>query len=203
MMFVVGIGLGCIMQVIVLIAQNAVPAEDIGAATSTNNYFREVSASLGVATFGSIFSANLSQNLTEVFTSAGATADQAGSAGASLDPATLATLPAPVRAGVVNAYADALAPVFWYLVPFLLVALALALFVEQIPLSDVAGMVARGEAVSAGTPVAGAAARGTDLANTTADDDLVSVTSPGADLSKTGGVATVDRPDDGPGDHHA
>ncbi|WP_353648718.1 MDR family MFS transporter [Nakamurella sp. A5-74] len=150
MLFVFGLGLGCIMQVIVLVAQNAVPAKDIGAATSTNNYFREVGASLGVAIFGSIFSANLSSNLTAVFTSAGATAEQAGSAGASLDPATLAALPGPLRDGVVNAYADALAPVFWYLVPFLLIALALAVFIKQIPLSDVAGMVARGEAVAAG-----------------------------------------------------
>ena len=151
MMFVLGLGLGCILEVIVLIAQNAVPARDIGAATSTNNYFREVGASLGVAIFGSIFSANLSHNLDGVFTAAGASADQAGSAGASLDPATLAMLPAPVRSGVVNAYADALAPVFWYLVPFLLVALALALFIKQIQLSDVAGMVARGEAVAGGS----------------------------------------------------
>lgn len=42
---------------------------------------------------------------------------------------------------------------FWYPVPFLLVALALALFVQQIPLSDVAGMAARCEAVAAGGPV--------------------------------------------------
>ncbi|BAS07956.1 drug resistance transporter, EmrB/QacA protein [Arthrobacter sp. Hiyo4] len=46
-----------------------------------------------------------------------------------------------------NAYADSLAPVFWYLVPFLAVALALAITMKQIPLSDTAGMVAGGEAV--------------------------------------------------------
>jgi hypothetical protein len=37
------------MQVIVLVVQNSVPADQIGTATSTNNYFREVGASLGVA----------------------------------------------------------------------------------------------------------------------------------------------------------
>ena len=46
-----------------------------------------------------------------------------------------------------NAYADSLAPVFWYLLPFLGIALILALTLKQIPLSDTAGMVARGEAV--------------------------------------------------------
>jgi hypothetical protein len=47
----------------------------------------------------------------------------------------------------VNAYADSLAPVFWYLVPFIALALILAITLKQIPLSDTAGMVARGEAV--------------------------------------------------------
>ena len=46
-----------------------------------------------------------------------------------------------------NAYADALAPVFWYLLPFIGIAFVLALFLKQIPLSDVAGLVARGEAI--------------------------------------------------------
>ena len=46
-----------------------------------------------------------------------------------------------------TAYADALAPVFWYLLPFIVIAFVLSLFLKQIPLSDVAGLVARGEAV--------------------------------------------------------
>ena len=48
-----GAGLGLIMQVVVLVVQNSVPADQIGTATSTNNYFREVGAALGVAVFGS------------------------------------------------------------------------------------------------------------------------------------------------------
>jgi hypothetical protein len=52
-----------------------------------------------------------------------------------------------VRDGVVTAYADALAPVFWYLLPFIGIAFVLSLLLKQIPLSDVAGLVARGEAV--------------------------------------------------------
>jgi hypothetical protein len=89
----------------------------------------------------------LTENLTTVFTGAGATAGDAESATSSLDPQTLATLPDAVRDGVVTAYADALAPVFWYLVPFIAIAFVLSLFLKQIPLSDVAGLVARGEAV--------------------------------------------------------
>jgi EmrB/QacA subfamily drug resistance transporter len=146
-LFVFGAGLGLIMQVVVLVAQNSVPAAMIGTATSTNNYFREVGASLGVAVFGTIFTSRLTANLTEVFAGAGASAEDAANATSTLDPQTLATLPDSVRDGVVTAYADALAPVFWYLLPFIGLAFILSLVLKQIPLSDVAGLVARGEAV--------------------------------------------------------
>ncbi|HKP05655.1 MAG TPA: MFS transporter, partial [Microbacterium sp.] len=146
-LFLFGVGLGCIMQVVVLVVQNAVPAADLGTATSTNNYFREVGAALGIAVFGTLFTTRLTENLTKVFTDAGASPEQAGEATSSIDPSVLNSLPETVKTGVVDAYADALAPVFWYLVPFIAIAFVLALFLKQIPLSDVAGLVARGEAI--------------------------------------------------------
>ena len=146
-LFVFGAGLGLIMQVVVLVSQNSVPAGQIGTATSTNNYFREVGASLGVAVFGTIFTTRLTSNLTDVFTGAGASAGDAATATATIDPQTLNALPEELRLGVVAAYADALAPVFWYLLPFIAIAFVLSLFLKQIPLSDVAGLVARGEAI--------------------------------------------------------
>jgi EmrB/QacA subfamily drug resistance transporter len=146
-LLVFGAGLGFIMQVVVLVVQNAVNPKDIGTATSTNNYFREVGASLGVAIFGTLFTTRLTDNLTDVFTSAGISAEDAGTATATLDPATLSELPGPLREGIVTAYADSLAPVFWYLIPFIVIAFVLALFLRQIPLSDTAGLVARGEAI--------------------------------------------------------
>jgi EmrB/QacA subfamily drug resistance transporter len=148
MLFVFGFGLGLIMQVVVLVVQNAVPVDEIGTATSTNNYFREVGGALGVAIFGTIFTNNLAENLTTVFTEAGADPEQAGQATATLDPAVMKQLPEPIQDGIVNAYADSLAPVFWYLVPFLIIAFLLAWLVKEIPLSDEAGMIARGEAVA-------------------------------------------------------
>ncbi|MDQ0770046.1 EmrB/QacA subfamily drug resistance transporter [Pseudarthrobacter defluvii] len=146
-LFVFGAGLGLIMQVVVLVVQNSVPADQIGTATSTNNYFREVGAAMGVAVFGSIFTTRLSEALTNAFTGAGASVEQAGQSTRTLDPQALNQLPEQLRDAIVNAYADSLAPVFWYLLPFIAVALLLAITLKQIPLSDTAGMVARGEAV--------------------------------------------------------
>ncbi|CAD5996409.1 MDR family MFS transporter [Agreia sp. COWG] len=146
-LFVFGTGIGLIIQVVVLVAQNSVNPTMVGTATSTNNYFREVGASLGVAVFGTIFTSRLTENLTSVFTTAGASASDAASATSTLDPQTLNQLPDGVRDGVVAAYADALAPVFWYLLPFIGLAFVLSLLLKQIALSDVAGLVARGEAI--------------------------------------------------------
>ncbi|WP_285250328.1 MDR family MFS transporter [Pseudarthrobacter sp. fls2-241-R2A-168] len=146
-LFIFGAGLGLIMQVVVLVVQNSVPADQIGTATSTNNYFREVGAAMGVAIFGSIFTNRLSEALTGAFTGAGASSEQAAQSTSTLDPQALNQLPEQLRDAIVNAYAESLAPVFWYLIPFIAVALLLALTLKQIPLSDTAGMVARGEAV--------------------------------------------------------
>jgi len=147
-LFIFGAGMGLIMQVVVLVVQNAVPAGELGAATSTNNYFREVGASLGTAVFGTLFTTRLSERLTDVFLSSGADAGSAAEATATIDPAKMAQLPEALQDGIVNAYADALAPVFWYLIPFIIIAFVLALFLKQIPLQDQSGMVARGEAIA-------------------------------------------------------
>ena len=180
-LFVFGAGLGLIMQVVVLVVQNAVPAAQLGTATSTNNYFREVGAALGTAVFGTLFTTRLTDNLTAVFTKAGASASDAAGATSTLSPEALNKLPEAVHTGVVNAYADALAPVFWYLLPFIAVAFLLALFLKQIPLSDQSGLVARGEAIGGEEAERleaerrGADRRGVERANapTSTDTDLV------------------------------
>lgn len=146
--FVLGCGLGLIMQNVVLAAQNAVGAEHIGTATSTNNYFREVGATLGVAIFGTLFTTRLAQNLTGALSAHAAQAVQAGiTSPETLTPSAVKAAGGPLRTAIIDAYANSLAPVFWYLVPILGVALVLALVLQEIPLSEVAGMVARGEAV--------------------------------------------------------
>jgi hypothetical protein len=149
MLFVMGLGLGLVMQVVVLVAQNAVSPRDLGTATSTNNYFREVGATLGVAVFGTVFTNRLAENLTGALQD---NAQQAVAAGItspdSLVPQAVAAAGEPLRTAIVDAYAGALAPVFGYLLPAFAVALLLALFLREIPLSDVAGLVARGEAVA-------------------------------------------------------
>lgn len=163
-LMVFGAGLGLVMQNIVLVAQNAVSATVVGTATSTTNYFREVGATLGTAVFGTVFASRLTERLVAVFSGSGASADQASSAASSIDPSTLAELPQTMRDAIVDAYAEALSPVFWYVLPFLAAAVLLAITLKQVPLSHEAGLVARGEAVleepADGTPADGTPADG-------------------------------------------
>lgn len=148
MIFVVGLGMGLVMQTIVLAVQNAVDPHEIGTATSANNFFREIGAAVGTALFSTIFTTRLTDNLETVF--ADVPAGSGGAQASGLTPALVQSLPEPFRTGVVDAFTNALAPAFWYLVPLVLLGFVLALFLREVRLSDVAGMVARGEAVAAG-----------------------------------------------------
>ncbi|MCL3860257.1 MDR family MFS transporter [Actinotalea sp. K2] len=151
MIFVLGAGLGLVMQTIVLAVQNSVDPSEIGTATSANNFFREIGAAVGVALFSTIFTGRLTERLEPVF--AGVPGAQEGAGGASsLTPAGVQALPDPLRQGIVDAFADSLAPAFWYLVPVVAVGFVLTLFLREVALSDVAGMVARGEALAVPSP---------------------------------------------------
>ncbi|MCK0110682.1 MFS transporter [Ornithinimicrobium sp. F0845] len=146
MIFVLGAGLGLVMQTIVLAVQNAVDPHELGTATSANNFFREIGAAVGIALFSSIFTSRLVTNLEGVF--AGVPIPEGGGGAESLTPEIVKNLPEPLHTGVIEGYADALAPAFWYLVPLLALGFLLTLFLKEIKLSDIAGMVARGEAVT-------------------------------------------------------
>ncbi|MFC8734024.1 MDR family MFS transporter [Luteimicrobium sp. NPDC057192] len=147
MIFVFGLGIGLVMQNIILAVQNSVDPHEIGVATSANSYFREIGATLGIAVIGTIFTSRLTERLTDVFSQAGGA--PGGGGADSLTPDVVKQLPEPIHSGVLNAYVDALAPTFWYLVPIGVLALVMAFFLPQLKLSEHAGMVARGEAVAA------------------------------------------------------
>jgi EmrB/QacA subfamily drug resistance transporter len=66
-MFVFGIGLGLIMQVLVVAVQNAVSYEDLGVGTSSATFFRMIGGSFGTAVFGAIFANVLSSKVRGLF----------------------------------------------------------------------------------------------------------------------------------------
>src|SRR5258708_19692572 len=63
-MLILGMGLGGVMQVLVIIVQNAVPHSELGVATSGATFFRSIGGSFGTAIFGALFANALVGNLT-------------------------------------------------------------------------------------------------------------------------------------------
>ena len=68
-MVLLGLGLGQCMQPLTIIAQNAVPPSEIGVATSSATFFRQLGGTLGVAVFLSILFGSLGDNIDRAFRS--------------------------------------------------------------------------------------------------------------------------------------
>ena len=126
---VMGLGLGLSMQILILIVQNSFPNSQVGTATASNNYFRQIGASLGAAVVGSLFAARLTELLRERMPAGGAPAAN------SFTPAMVRDLPDAVREIIIGGYNDALTPVFLYMVPLVIVAAILLCFVTEKPLA--------------------------------------------------------------------
>ncbi|MEU0526539.1 MDR family MFS transporter [Streptomyces niveus] len=128
--FVFGAGLGLVMQVLVLVAQNSVRYEDLGVATSGATFFRSIGASFGVAIFGTIFTNLLRNKLTDSL--AGQRLPPGTSPGnLAADPRSVGRLPPALRSGVLDAYSSSITSVFLYAVPVVLVAFVVAWFLKE------------------------------------------------------------------------
>lgn len=127
-LFIVGAGIGLSMQILVLVVQNSFPDSYVGTATASNNFFREIGASLGGAVVGALFTSRLTELLTDRMPGGGAGDTN------SFTPAAVNDLPDQIRDIIVGAYNDALAPVFAMLIPMLLAGLILVIFLKEVPL---------------------------------------------------------------------
>ena len=86
-MLIIGMGLGQLMQTLTLVAQQSVPASDIGVATSSATFFRQMGGTLGVAVFISILFNSLGDTIGKAFKNKEILADITAAA---QDPAVLA-----------------------------------------------------------------------------------------------------------------
>ena len=133
-MVVLGLGIGMVMQVLVLAVQNDVDHADLGVATSAASFFRSLGGSVGAAAFGAILSSRLGVWLPRLVPpELAAGFDPATIQGS---PAAIAKLPGPVRDAVAEAFARSIGTVFLTAVPFAVAALLLVLLLEEKPLRD-------------------------------------------------------------------
>ncbi|MFH8366838.1 MFS transporter [Streptomyces sp. NPDC018031] len=128
-MGVLGLGVGLVMPVLVLAVQNSADPADLGAATSANNYFRQIGGSLGAAVFGTLLADRLAARLAKELPADGQLPDPD-----SITPEMVHALPAAVRDGYIAAYSDAMPRIFLYLVPVLVLGFLLAFLLKETPL---------------------------------------------------------------------
>ena len=130
-MLVLGMGIGGVMQVLVIIVQNGVPHSELGVATSGATFFRSIGGSFGTAIFGAIFAnvlvGNLASHLHGVALPKGFTA-------ADVTPAVLSHLPAAVHQGFVSGYAESIQTVFLVAVPIAALAFLATWLIPQVEL---------------------------------------------------------------------
>ncbi|MFJ1548955.1 MFS transporter [Streptomyces sp. NPDC088246] len=126
---VLGTGIGLVMPVLVLAVQNSVEPADLGAATSANNYFRQIGGSVGAAVFGTLFAGRLADALAVRLPSGADLPDPE-----SITPQLVHAMEPALRDSYIQAYADAMPRIFLYLVPVLALGLFFAFFLKEKPL---------------------------------------------------------------------
>jgi EmrB/QacA subfamily drug resistance transporter len=129
-MVVVGVGLGLVMQVLVLAVQNDARPQEIGVATASATFFRSMGGAFGVALFGTIFATRLSDQMAGL---PHAVTAHLGS-GVQLNPTQVDQLPPKVHDLVLHAFAHSLSGVFLFGMALSLVPFVLSWFLREKPL---------------------------------------------------------------------
>jgi EmrB/QacA subfamily drug resistance transporter len=126
---VLGLGMGFLMQITTLVAQNSVAMSDIGVASSSRTFFQQIGGSIGVSAFGAIFAHQLTSEmharLPSVHLNAG---------GGQLNPVVVTHLPALVKQAVFAAITHAITDVFFWAAPAAAAVFVLACFLKEVPL---------------------------------------------------------------------
>jgi EmrB/QacA subfamily drug resistance transporter len=135
-MLPLGIGLGMVMQVIVLAVQNSAQRRDLGAATAGVNLFRSLGSAFGIAIFGSILNNRLTYELTQTIPASAL--GQFSRRTLTASPGQLKALPPDIHAGVVHAFSNSLHTVFISAVPVIVVAFLVSWLLREIPLREYA-----------------------------------------------------------------
>jgi len=128
-MFVFGVGLGLVMQILIVAVQNAVEFRDLGTATAGANFFRSIGGSFGTAAFGAIFANQMANKLPP----------GKGTSVSYLTPQKLHSLPPAALHVVLEAITSSIQFVFRCAVPIAAVALALSFLLPEIELRKTVG----------------------------------------------------------------
>ncbi|MFJ4785841.1 MFS transporter [Streptomyces sp. NPDC088794] len=202
-MALLGLGIGMMMQNLVLCTQNQVDPSDLGSASSTVTFFRSLGGAVGVSALGAVMSHRITHYVTDGIASLDPKyrAALAGSNSSTDSIPDLAKLPAPVRTLMESSYGHGIADVFMIAGALAAVAFLITLFIKEVPLRTKGALAqAAGEQESPATetPAAETAPAAADApAAEHVPSWAVSETEPAADgTQRLGAVATLARPEE-------
>ncbi|MEU3947258.1 MDR family MFS transporter [Streptomyces sp. NPDC029526] len=188
-MGLMGLGVGMMMQNLVLCTQNQVAPHDLGAASSVVTFFRSLGGAVGVSVLGSVMASRISHYATDTI---GTLAPQeraaaAESAGSGAIP-DMDLLPPGIRTWLESAYGHGIADIFLYVAPIALLALVVTLFIKEVPLRTSGALAQAAES----TPVAPAAvdAAAPDASAGTAGSGAASAGAPGSGAAGSGAAGS-------------
>ncbi|MFF0012958.1 MFS transporter [Streptomyces sp. NPDC005374] len=203
-MALLGLGIGMMMQNLVLCTQNQVEPSDLGAASSTVTFFRSLGGAVGVSALGAV----MAHRITHYVTDGVAALDpkyQAALSGSGSSTDTIPDmnkLPVPVRTLMESAYGHGIADVFLIAGALAAVAFLITLFIKEVPLRTKGALAqaASDEAPAPAETPAAATAPAEEKVPSWASSSSASDTEVAADgTQKLSAVATLARPEAAPG----
>ncbi|MBT2871105.1 MFS transporter [Streptomyces sp. McG7] len=210
-MALMGLGVGMMMQNLVLCTQNQVAPSDLGAASSVVTFFRSLGGAVGVSVLGSVMSSRISHYAADTIGTLSpqeqAAAAKASGSGTIPD---MDLLPPGIRTWLESAYGHGIADIFLYVAPIALLGFLVTIFIKEVPLRTTGALAqaAQEQAAASGDPVAptvaeaaavpagGAASTGSAVSKTqaAAEDTLAQPVSAVATAARPGESASAGIP---------
>ncbi|CAM5638347.1 EmrB/QacA subfamily drug resistance transporter OS=Streptomyces griseomycini OX=66895 GN=FHS37_001857 PE=4 SV=1 [Streptomyces griseomycini] len=157
-MALMGLGVGMMMQNLVLCTQNQVAPSDLVTASSVVTFFRSLGGAVGISVLGSVMSSRISHYAADTIDTLGpkdrAAAAQASGGGAIPN---MDLLPPAIRTWLESAYGHGIADIFLYVAPIALLGFLVTLFIKEVPLRTAGALAQATEAQAAGGPAGGPA----------------------------------------------
>lgn len=161
-MVLMGLGLGFNFQPVILAVQNAVSPREMGVATSSVTFFRQMGGTIGVAAFLSILFTTLPTKIGDALTAAAATDPRVGQAlqsgqlqagGELSDTSFIQKLPDFLATPFKTGFSDSMDLVFLVAAGVVAIGFFVLIFLPQVALSDKSGIQARRDDAGPGTAV--------------------------------------------------
>ncbi|WP_413753178.1 MFS transporter [Streptomyces sp. R-74717] len=136
-MAVMGLGIGMMMQNLVLATQNQVAPADLGSASSVVTFFRSLGGAIGVSALGAVMANRVTHYVQDGLAELGpkgAAMGHGGTGGGGIPD--LDKLPAPFRTVMESAYGHAVGDVFLYAAPAALIAFLITIFIKEVALKS-------------------------------------------------------------------